>query len=342
MSHNSSFDIRDIGIALYEQAFRVYFYRNFSLPGRHSRDGNGKTVIVLVDGRRLPFGFLKNKVRYGLADQLRNILSVYFFCKEHDLDFRINWRSPFSLSNYLMPNIYDWSIQPERVSQNFFTVKTLLLSSRGYIHDADDINRDRHIRKLEQAVRKLKGGSQLHVYGNAYFAKRDFSALFHELFKPSVTLAEAVRFHTEKIGGPYESCVLRFQNLLGDFEEAGVAPLASAQAKCLMKRCGDRIERLWRDGFFSTDRILVTSDSNRFLEYVTRRCSFVYAVTGERRHSAFNECGTEDIWMRSFVDLLMLTGSEKISSLVTDTMYESGFPYFASLIGQRTFNLEKW
>jgi len=342
MGTDSFFNIRDMGIALYEQAFRLYFYRDFSLPGTHSRDGNVKTVIVLVDGRRLPFGFLKSKVRYGLADQLRNILSVYFFCKVHHLDFRIKWTYPFSLSDYLLPNIYDWSIQPDKISQNYFKVKPLLLSSRGYIHDADYVNRDRHIRKLEQSVRKLKEGSQLHVYGNACFAKRDFTVLFHELFKPSATLSEAVRFHTEKIGGPYESCVLRFQNLLGDFEEAGVAPLASAQAECLMKRCGDRIERLWRDGFFSTDRILVTSDSNSFLEYVTKRCSFVYAVTGERRHPAFNGCASEDIWMRSFVDLLMLTGSERISSLVTDTMYESGFPYLASLIGQRTFHLEKW
>lgn len=331
MNHNLIFNMRDMGIALYELAFR--FLPGLFAADRHSRDGSGKSVIVLVDGRRLPFGFLRGKARYGLTDQLRNILSVYSFCKKRDLDFKVNWTFPFPLSDYLIPNLYDWSIPPGMVSLDFFTTKFCSFQAGDTSVTPTTSTGDRHIRKLEQSVRRLKDGSQLLC--TEMPISRSWISPACSMNSSNRPQGWPKRFCSIREGlADHTKCTLRFQNRLGDFEEADVVPLSHSEAENLMSRCGDRIEELWRSGSFSTDKILVTSDSNRFLEYVTKRFEFVYAVTGERKHSAFNESGAEDVWRRSFVDLLMLAGSERITLLVTDAMYESGFPYFAALVGQ--------
>ena len=44
----------------------------------------------------------------GLADRLRGIVSVYSYCREHNIPFYINYTSPLELTNWLVPNEYDW------------------------------------------------------------------------------------------------------------------------------------------------------------------------------------------------------------------------------------------
>lgn len=343
MNHNLIFNMRDMGIALYELAFR--FLPGLFAADRHSRDGSGKSVIVLVDGRRLPFGFLRGQSALRIDRPIAQHPVGLLLLQEARLGLQGKLEFPFPLSDYLIPNLYDWSIPPGMVSLDFFTTKILLLSSRGYIRDTDDIDRDRHIRKLEQSVRRLKDGSQLLC--TEMPISRSWISPACSMNSSNRPQGWPKRFCSIREGlADHTKCTLRFQNRLGDFEEADVVPLSHSEAENLISRCGDRIEELWRSGSFSTDKILVTSDSNRFLEYVTKRFEFVYAVTGERKHSAFNESGAEDVWRRSFVDLLMLAGSERITLLVTDAMYESGFPYFAALVGQLRSTLKssslKW
>ena len=68
-----------------------------------------KQVIAMFDGR---------KRHGGLADRLRGIATTWLFCRERGLDFRIHFVSPFRLEEYLMPNEYDWRIDPEQISYN--------------------------------------------------------------------------------------------------------------------------------------------------------------------------------------------------------------------------------
>lgn len=75
-------------------------------------DLKGKKVVYIVD---------QNGPRLGLSDRLRGAVFVYKCVKELksngvDVEFAINFTSPFSLDTYLVPNTYNWKIATQDVS----------------------------------------------------------------------------------------------------------------------------------------------------------------------------------------------------------------------------------
>ena len=69
-----------------------------------------REFVVMVDGKM---------THGGLTDRIRNILSVYCFCKEHKIPFRIFYIYPIRLEEFLIPNEYDWRITEDEVSYHF-------------------------------------------------------------------------------------------------------------------------------------------------------------------------------------------------------------------------------
>ncbi len=328
--------LREIGIMLYEFVFKLHYYRLFSCAYHYDR----KTVIVFVDNRRLPYRYFRGKVRYGVADRLRNILSVYSFCKEYGLDFRIKYTHPFELTDYLVPNLYDWRIADNRISKSLLDTKVLLLSCEGRLED--DIDGEKHLGKLKKKVLGSRFFSQFHIYGNSYFAKDNFHTLFYELFKPTELVKSTVIVHQSAIASTYESVSLRFRALLGDFEEENSNPLSPDEQIKLIKECGDKIEELRNNGYFKTKKILITSDSKKFIEYASNRFDFVYFVPGDRVHAEFACIKNNEAFLNIFIEFLLLSESERLTLLVTSEMYESGFSHLASLIGNKPYQVIKW
>jgi len=327
---------RETSIALYEFVFKLHFYKLF--PCKHSRDKI--KAIVFVDNRRLPYKCFEGKVRYGVADRLRNILSVYSFCKEYGIDFRIKYTFPFDLTDYLLPNTYDWRISDNQISDELLTTKILLLSCQGNI--SDNIDGEKHLAKLKKQFSRNRFCTQFHIYGNSYFAKNDFHTLFYELFRPAEPVINAVRTHQAAISSTYESVSLRFRALLGDLEDGNSHPLPHDEQLKLMKNCGDKLEALKNNGYFKTGKILITSDSKKFLEYAGKRFDFVYFVPGIRVNAEFARIKNDEAFLRIFIDLLMLSDAERLTLLVTSDMYESGFPHLAALIGNKPYKVIKW
>lgn len=300
------------------QYYRLHY---FTIPRFYG------AVIAMIDG-----------VQHhgGLADRLKHILSVYSYCKEHHLNFKIYYTYPCDLYLFLQPNEYDWHIDISRIS--YSVVDSLDVNI--YLSNSLPSQRsnDWQLSRMDECLPN-KHWQQIHVYGNTCFAERDFFSLFLELFKPSPLLSSRVADITAAWEKNYESVVLRFQSLLGDFEEGNHPTLELEEREALINRCIKKILELYDNGYFSSEHVFVTSDSSSFIERISR-FPFVYVVKGKRDHMDFtsDKDADIDVQIKPFEDLFLLKQSCRITLLRTGRMYKSGFPLFAASVGRVPFN----
>ena len=235
------------------------------------------------------------------------------------------------LTSYLLPNQYDWRIKASELSSHILDTKEIVLYVTPYNLSDEDFkkrNNEAHLRLLNDELDKKKK-VQYHLYGNSFFAEGQYAELFKELFKPSLYLKQRINQCLNSISGPYEAITLRFQQLLGDFEEGDYTILPSDERNDLIKKCVSKIKELYVVGYFSTLRILVTSDSPSFLAEVSK-LPFVYIIPGKMEHMDFTHNADVDMNAKSFVDLFLLMKAKRITLLKTEKMYKSGFPAFAA------------
>lgn len=271
-------------------------------------------IIVMVDGRY---------VHGGLCDRLRGITGVYGYCKARQIPFHVNFVYPFRLQEYLEPNGYDWTIRPEEISYHPQEAVPVVLTVKA-------LQSKMHRLYLNRLVAAYPD-KQLHIYTNTVLEDRQFRQNFSELFKPSFRLQQAVSSQLLRVGVPYVAMVFRFQQLLGDFVE-GDYPVLSPQAReQLMQTCVDKVEEIRRLRHPSA-KILVTSDSVTFLETISSQKPYVAIIPGKVVHMDYTEGEETDVYMKSFVDLLMLSKAEKVYLLQTGDMYHSGFAKRAAMI----------
>lgn len=290
-------------------------------------------VIAIIDSTR------RNG---GLGDRLRHIISVYSFCKKENLPFRLHFTDPVDIRNFFVPNEYDWSINQDEISRSIFnTTITFLLS--GY--KSKGINFDAETSWQKSTLSKAVGKNmrkQVHVFGNAHLTKgQDFPILFHELFKPSKKLQTRLDHVKSDVGNKYSAAVFRFQGLLGDLKERGSHELSEDEKVRLKRQCSSKLQEMHEDGQFKNNIVLVTSDSSSFLEYVGK-LSFVKTIPGEIAHPDYDKNATVDTYLKSYVDLMMLSDADEIVLFRTGSMYESGFPQIAACIGNKPFRIINW
>ena len=282
-----------------------------------------KQVICMFDGR-MHHG--------GLADRLRGIISTYYVCKQKGYDFRIYFVHPFCLEDFLVPNKVDWRIKGSDISYHSQDAAPMFCGSNGTFVE----------RGFQELWFKKKFGedyAQVHVYTNALLLPRGrgFHDLFEELFRPSKALEEALKRYMEPLSEGYYAITLRFQQLLGDFQEGHYATLSSVEQQALMDRCVAQIQKIYH-GLKNKKRILVTSDSSRFLDYADDKLDFVYVVHGTLAHMDWQTDIPFDVNLKSFVDLLMISRAKCAYLLQTGKMYNSGFPRRAAQIGGIPFH----
>lgn len=282
-----------------------------------------KRVICIYDGKT------KNG---GLADRLRGIVSVYKICKEQGLEFKIIFNSPFKLEKFIAPNIVDWHIAEQELNYN------TKITDVCYIDTLTGSNYEAG--KQEEWFTKefRKGYKEYHVRTNAIFSyKSDYSTLFNELFTPSSRLQASIDREKSNLGTQYISTSFRFMNLLGDFNETtGIcAQLPKGEKEELIEKNLKQLEALHKQ--FPEKKILVNSDSVTFLKHASN-FEFVYIIPGNVTHIDANGYNDEyEVYEKTFLDFLMIANAEKIYLLRTGNMYNSGYPYAASLIYNRSF-----
>lgn len=276
-----------------------------------------KTVVAVVDGR-LYTG--------GMTDRFIGIISLYALAKTYNIPFRIKYTSPFNLTDYLLPNKYNWIPSEGDYIESSLTSKVVYAVGEP---------------RFDKRLRNLIGIKQIHFYGNrdllcfAEFQQFDWGKLFKELFRPADSLQEKLNTLRKEIGqGEYVSIVFRFQNLLGDFKEYNFKPLSEHNAReKYIEKCIGAI----RDIHAKENKpCLITSDSVLFLNRL-RNLTYVYIIPGNLVHMGSEDTGTYSQYEKSFLDFYGLAASNKIYNIVYGNMYPSGFPLYASKINSIPF-----
>lgn len=293
------------------------------------RAGNSRKMVVCMADGRMHHG--------GLCDRLRGFVSVYSVCKAMGIDFRIYFRHPFRLEDYLLPNAVDWTVDDAEMCYNSRDAMPLFCGTNG-------THVEQGFQRLWLRQNFAKDYKQIHVYTNAHIENgRRFKPLFEELFRPSAGLQEAVRAVQDEIGGPYVAVTSRFQQLLGDFREGDgqyeiLPPEARRQLMERSLRAIETIHSSLRDGL----PLLLTSDSVGFLDFATARLPYVHRVPGSLTHMDYESHSPAGAQLKSFADLLALSHAERVFLLKTGKMYNSGFPRIGALIGGKPFKLVRF
>ena len=321
---------------------RLYHFRWFEkyvnmrnvqiISEKYNMVGGGKIVC------------LRNKIyqQGGIGDRLRGMVTTYKFCQDLGLPFKIGHYFPFDLRDYLSPNEVDWSIDEEDVCMDLRFSKVVAWGSipakatgkSG--KETQQWNTSQFKKRIFKASRKAY---QVHVYTNAFLiSKGDFSNLFHKLFRPTGTLQHLMQFHDAQIGSSYISVTTRFQNLLGDFNEGDrYHELPSEKEKSeYIDKCLNKIAEIHAAN--EDCKMLVTSDSQRFLKTASA-LPYVYTITGDLRHPQSDSHEDKAAYMKSFLDLMMISEAQKVFLLVTGRMFRSGFAMIGAAINMKEYHV---
>ena len=299
--------------------FLIPFYKGKAGGGRS--DKHVRAVVFMALNETTFSG--------GLSDRLRGIVSVYAECKRQGRPFRIVFE-PLHLEDYLAPNEYDWRIGEDEIDWDLAKSYPCVLLT----YHNDSHNRWQHF--VQSSVLRSyfrKHCHQLHVFTNMIPSDEEYRTLFHELFKPADDLQQLIGYHLEKLGGEknYISCTFRFRQLLGDFKEGG-ATLPVAKRQPYIQQCVQTVERLHE--LHPEKRILVTADSHTFLdELVAVSLPYVYVMPGKVVHLGFTSDASKAVYMKSFLDMYMISYADIVYLVRDKLMYHSGFPYRAALLG---------
>lgn len=282
-----------------------------------------KQIICMYDGR-MDHG--------GIADRLRGVVSSYDVAKRLGYDFRIFFDHPFLLEDYLVPAAIDWRITKEELCYNPEDAEAMFCGSNGTLVEP-------FFQRLWFKKRFREAHKQLHVYTNALLLPRSkrYGELFRELFRPSPRLEAALAQYSEPLKGGYITVSLRFIGLLDDFTERDGKHISPKEQQQLMERCVAQIQKL-HDKKSEKKRVLLTSDSTRFLKYAAEQLDFIYYIPGDVVHIDYQDQTSDDINMKLFVDMLLISRADEAYLLQTDKMYNSGFPRRAAQISGIPFH----
>ena len=305
-------ELKKVIVHLIKERILLFTYYDVSLKRKTSK----QLLVSIFDDRRNSF---------GLTDRFKGIVSLYAYSKIKNIDYRCYFTYPFELSKFLVPNKYNWSLKDNELSTNLVGVKVLIL----------------HGEKGKRLI-SLRSEKQVHAYIN-----RDYipllnklcgtnflwGDLFNELFRPSPELEDCINYSLDKTGKDYIGCVFRFQSLLGDFKEYNFAILNKNENQKLINKCIDALLKLQKE---LIKPILVTSDSTTFLSEISS-IEGIVTIPGKVVHLDCTDTESDDVYMKSFVDFIMLSKAEKIYSIGTDQMYPTEFPLYAAKINNIPF-----
>lgn len=80
----------------YVISFKNSYSNSFTLP---------KTSI-----KRIVFMIYGKTTHGGLSDRLIGLFSIYCYCIQNNIEFKVYWNYPFKLQDYFQPN-YNWLIE---------------------------------------------------------------------------------------------------------------------------------------------------------------------------------------------------------------------------------------
>lgn len=300
-------------------------YTSAPNPKKPSSNSDSKQVIFICNGTILSGGW---------ADRLRGIISTFMLCKENGWQFKLLFNHPFPLELFFIPNTYDWRIDEKDVvyDRAYATYVPLEITSES----------DFQARKQKEWLQSRIASAatpQVHVYTNAMFSYNgDFSSAFHELFRPSERLQQAVDKQLAALGQGYVSVSARFLNAFGDFTDtADMHPLDEPLRSQLLGNCMQCLERLHK--LNPGKPLLVNSDSRTFLAEAAR-LPYTHIVQGTITHID-TECAESgslyERYEKTLLDYLLIANAERMYRIDGKWLHTSGYPLSASKVYGRPF-----
>ena len=314
---------RSFAIILYDVLFResrliLRYYWPFCFS-KHSKVSS-KNILMVDD--RVTHG--------GMFDCLKGIITIYAISKAQHKDFRVHFVSPFRLEDYLCPNEYDWRLGKESLEYHFPLARPVFAYGE-FAHP-------RRLWKNRKCETHFYYGYNSLDKVNAHFGTHyDWSQLYKELFLPQPHLQELIDFYKREIGDEYIVTHFRFLNLLGDkMEYASMNPtLPKEEQELLMRKCKDVILDLMKK--HPSKRVMLATDSNRFVAFVRQRIPDIYTIPGKIKHVGTARTASDAEVTKMFLDYYLIGGAEKVYSLWAPGMWKSAFPQYAAMIGGRPF-----
>lgn len=304
-----------------------------TLQPHYTKGGNGERTpvpaVVAVHNGWTESG--------GWADRLRGMVSTYLLCKELHRTFKILFTHPFPIELFLQPNTYDWRMDEADATFSIPSSCPICLEVGSESRWQAKKQREWMKRHLETSRDK-----QTHVYTNATFAYyEDFQQGFHELFKPSERLQNAIDRELAILGNTYVSASARFVGALGDFEDTvDVGILPEDKRELLINACMEQLERIHQTHPQAT--LLVNSDSTTFLQRA-QRLPYTYILPGtiihlDTKSPKSTVDGLYGTYEKTFLDFYMIAHATSIYRIQGRWMRASGFPYAASRVYGHPFH----
>lgn len=312
------------------KAWRQQLSAVYSSGNAPEYQGSDKMVIFICNGTILSG---------GLADRLKGIISTYMLCKERGWQFRLFFNSPFPLELYLVPNKYDWRIGEGDVIFDLAHSTPVPLE----ITAESCYQAQKQKQWLEKKISKATT-RQVHVYTNAMFSYMgDFGEAFHELFRPSERMQQALDAQQARLNHSYVSISARFLNAFGDFTDTvDSEPLSPELQQQLLGDCMKCIEHCHDQ--HPDKLILVNSDSKIFLDEA-KHLTYTYVVPGTITHIDTECHDAESLYARyekTILDYLLISHAEHIYRIDGRWLHTSGYPLSASRIYNRPFTVIRY
>jgi len=313
-------ELRDVRRKKYSKGSEsAQFYDQYYTEGHGNVAKRG--IICMYDGRI---------VHGGLTDRIRGALTTYREARKRGIPFHIHWTVPFELTNYLEPNKIDWRIAAPEISYLKGDSFPVIIQDRNFFENRQFLN---------MALHKAK--PQTHVYSNADNAVGEYASLYHELFRPTEALQRQTDYHLEKLGENYHAFTFRFLELLGDFTDHQKVTLCGDEYDNFVSRVIDEF-RAQTANLPKDMKILVTSDSKKFLDMIAKTDSRIYIVPGEVKNIDLQKGEYADAWMKTFVDQQLLMNAKHVTLMISGQMYNSGFPRFAAEVGNVPYTIHRF
>lgn len=299
---------------LYKYLKILFIYKN-RLSFKRAKH---KEVIIVFDGN---FG------HGGLVDRLKGIVSFYAISKEINANFKIYFKHPFQLDNFLEPNQYNWLATESDLKFNPLQTKFLFLMDNFSFNWNKVIKQSNKQKFIVYA--NVDYLNKIYTNLDSETLKAKWSQLFQELFKKSNVLQKEL----DKLNLPtnYTAIHTRFTSLLGDFNDTSVRSVSQNRKNEILELLNNEIEKTDKE---STK--IVFSDSIIFLTFIKEN-SDVIVLEGNPSHVDVKNSGSDDENLKTFVDFFVISQAKRIYLLRTEEMYNSAFSKYASYINDREF-----
>ena len=252
----------------------------------------------------------------GFADRLKGMVSCYAYAKAVGIPFRIEHIAPFDLSDYFVPNKYDWQVKSGEKSYNLlYANPVFLMSCYNSVKRLSKLNIKRHL---------YTNGSFVNIINDKYNKKYVFGDLFAELFKPSLRLENKLYEQKLKIGGNYVSVSFRFMQLMGDFNDWKGEILTEEDKIDLLEKSLIIVRQIYEK---EKKTVIVTSDSQTFIDAVSK-LDFVYVIPGTIGHIGFSQ--DDGVIEKTIIDFCMISQADHVYNAYSGKMYRGAFARIAA------------